>query len=238
MTMNVPHEAYTVDCAWGARGLARLLPKSDVVIIVDVLSFSTCVDIAVGNGAVVYPYPWKDATAQAFAQQHNAMLAGDRGVGYGLSPASLLHIPIGTSLVLPSPNGGTLSYAVGTVPTFAGCLRNAQAVALAAQKLGNHVSIIAAGERTAAGTLRPAIEDWLGVGAIIHHLQGTRSPQAARAERMFERCADTINAILVGCRSGQELVGRGFADDVVLAAQVNASRCPPLLHHGAYQSAS
>ncbi len=232
--MNVPHEAYTVDCAWGAHGLARLLPWSDVVIIVDVLSFSTCVDIAVGNGAVVYPYPWKNATAQSFAQEHGAVLAGDRGIGYGLSPASLLHIPTGTRLVLPSPNGGALSYAAGAMTTFAGCLRNAQAVAHAAQSRGKRIGIVAVGERTAAGTMRPAIEDWLGAGAIIHYLQGARSRQAARAERMFEQHADTINEILVRCRSGQELIGRGFPRDVALATMLNQSVAAPVLHAGAY----
>jgi len=207
------------------------------VIIVDVLRFSTCVDIAAGNGAVVYPYPWKDATAQAFAQEHGAMLAGARGVGYGLSPASLLGIPPHTRLVLPSPNGGALSHATGAVPTFAGCLRNAQAIAHAAQRRGTRIGIVAAGERTAVGTMRPAIEDWLGAGAIIHHVQGARSAQAARAERMFDRCKAGIKEILVGCRSGQELIGRGFVGDVVLAADVSASRCAPLLVAGAYQPA-
>ena len=41
---------------WGAGGLTRLAPASDVVVIVDVLRFTTCLDVAVGCGAVVYPY--------------------------------------------------------------------------------------------------------------------------------------------------------------------------------------
>jgi 2-phosphosulfolactate phosphatase len=219
---------------YGARGLARLLPWSDVVIIVDVLSFSTCIDIATGNGAVVYPYSWKDATAQSFALEHGALLAGERGVGYGLSPASLLAIPAGTRLVLPSPSSAALSCATGAVPTFAGCLRNAQAVAYAAQQLGTRVGVVVAGERTAAGTLRPAIEDWLGTGAIVHHLAGTRSPQAARAERMFAQCAAGIEQILRRCRSGQELIARGFPNDVVLAGDLNVSASAPMLRAGAY----
>lgn len=231
----LPQQMDDIQCAWGAHGLARLQPISDVVIIVDVLSFSTCVDIATNNGAVVYPYPWKDGTAQAFAQKHGALLAGERGVGYGLSPASLMQIPAGTRLVLPSPNGAALSCATGSVPTFAGCLRNARVVAHAAQRHGEHIGIIAAGERTAGGTLRPAIEDWLGVGAIIHHLQGSLAPQAARAARIFVQCAANMQQILVRCRSGQELIGRVFPDDVALAAEINVSDCAPLLDQGAYR---
>jgi len=225
---------YDVYCAWGAHGLAHVLPWSDVVIIVDVLSFSTCVNIAAGNGAIVFPYPWKDATAQAFAHKHGAMLAGERGIGYGLSPASLLAVPPGTRLVLPSPNGAALSCATGSVPTFAGCLRNARAVAHAAQQVGTRVGVVAAGERTAVGTMRPAIEDWLGAGAIVHYLTGARSPHAARAERMFVQCTTSSKQILLRCRSGQELIERGFPNDAVLAGDLNVSAVAPTLRAGAY----
>ena len=41
---------FDVQCAWGAAGLRQLVATSDAIVIVDVLSFATCVDIAVGNG--------------------------------------------------------------------------------------------------------------------------------------------------------------------------------------------
>lgn len=56
-------------CEWGVVGLDALA-RADVVIVVDVLSFSTCVDIAVSRGVAVLPYAWKDSTARAFAEQH------------------------------------------------------------------------------------------------------------------------------------------------------------------------
>jgi 2-phosphosulfolactate phosphatase len=41
---------------WGPMGLRSIAPEVDVVVIVDVLSFTTCVDIALGRGAEVFPY--------------------------------------------------------------------------------------------------------------------------------------------------------------------------------------
>ena len=150
---------FDVRCDWGAAGLRQLAATSDAIVIVDVLSFATCVDIAVGNGASVYPYQWRDASAVAYAQSLGAVLASgrrQRPLGYSLSPASLLYIPAGTRLVLPSPNGATLSLATGQLPTFAGCLRNARAVAQALQRYGRRIGVVPAGERWEDGSLRPA----------------------------------------------------------------------------------
>jgi hypothetical protein len=70
-------QAFMIRCEWGACGVAHLVPESDAVVIVDVLSFSTCVDIAVGNGAIVYPYRWQDASAPAKAFPHQKSPGGD-----------------------------------------------------------------------------------------------------------------------------------------------------------------
>ena len=48
--------SFDIRCEWGMEGLKELLLDSRAVVIVDVLSFSTSVDIAAGNGALVYPY--------------------------------------------------------------------------------------------------------------------------------------------------------------------------------------
>jgi 2-phosphosulfolactate phosphatase len=60
-------QEFDIRCEWGSAGLGQFVSHSDAIIIVDVLSFSTCVDIAVGRGASVYPYRWKDASALAYA---------------------------------------------------------------------------------------------------------------------------------------------------------------------------
>ncbi len=228
------HE-YNIRCEWGFTGVTQLASSSHSIIIVDVLSFSTAVDIAVENGAVIYPYRWNDETATAYAEAHCAMLAGSSGEGgYSLSLESLLGIPAGTRLVLPSPNGSTLSLATGDVPTFAGCLRNARAVAHASLQVGQNVAIIPAGERWKDGTLRVAWEDLIGAGAIIHHLQGTKSPEAVLAESAFTRFRGDLLSWLGECSSGRELIGRGLAYNVELASALDTSNCVPTLRDRAY----
>jgi|SRR5579859_156150 len=226
---------YDVRCEWGINGVAQLLADSDAIAIVDVLSFSTCVDIAVSRGAILYPYRWQDASAADYAQSLSALLASareDRG-GFSLSPASLLAIPAGTRLVLPSPNGATLSLATQNVPTFVGCLRNSEAAARALQTFGSRISVIPAGERWPDGSLRPALEDLVGAGAIIHYLSGARSPEAQAAEAAFLHFRSNLTA-LREIASAKELIARGFPDDVTLALAFNQSVRVPILKDGAY----
>ena len=233
--------SFDIRCEWGLEGLQELLPVSRAVVVVDVLSFTTSVDVASANGALVYPFRSRDQSAAAFARSRNALLANAtrsfEGGGYSLSPSSLLDIPAGTSLVLPSPNGSTLSLSTGDTPTYAGCLRNATALAGVLRQYETGISIIAAGERwKQQQTLRPAIEDLIGAGAVIHALEGTRSPEAETAARVFEAFRDDLESVLGGSGSGKELIGRGFPEDVRLAAALDASRCVPVLKDGAYRS--
>ncbi|MBD2095768.1 2-phosphosulfolactate phosphatase [Trichocoleus sp. FACHB-591] len=216
---------FEIRCEWGVRGVEQLAPISDVVIIVDVLSFSTCVEIATSRGAIVFPYSWRDDTAEEFAKSIGAELAGGRGIHnpYSLSPASLSQIPKGTRLVLPSPNGSTLSLATRETPTLAGCLRNSRAVALAAVSYGQRIAVIPAGEKWQDGSLRPCWEDLVGAGAIISHLHGCWSPEAELAVSAYRHAELNLKSLLNQCSSGQELIGKGFAADVDLAAELNVS---------------
>lgn len=235
--MFYDQQDHNIRCEWGLEGIHALVPHSDCIVIIDVLSFSTCVDIAVGRGAVIYPYRWRDESAARYAEALGAELASfhrDVTEGYSLSPVSLLNIEEGTRLVLPSPNGSTLSLATGAVPTFAGCLRNAEAVARAAQETGKQISVIPAGERWAGGTLRPAIEDLIGAGAIIHRLEGSKSPEAVVAEAAFLRFNNDLVACLKRCSSGKELIERGSERNVELSAELDVSGCAPVLVEGAY----
>jgi 2-phosphosulfolactate phosphatase len=222
---------YDLRCEWGMQGLLALAPASDAIVIVDVLSFSTAVDIAISNGACVLPCRWKDDSAARFAREKGALLASDRTATgqYSLSPASLRSIPAETRLVLPSPNGSTLALSASGVPVFAACLRNAPAVAKRAAACGSRITVIPAGERWDDDTLRPCVEDLIGAGAVLAELAGTPSPEAELAVSSFARFRRTLHDALSRCGSGKELIQRGYAKDVELAAEYAVSSAAPVL---------
>jgi len=228
-------------CEWGLAGVEALRGRVAVLVIVDVLSFSTAVDVAVGRGAVILPFPLGDqAAAAAAARAGNAVLATHRraqGGQYSLSPTSLLTIAPGTRLMLPSPNGSRLSLAGGTTPVLAGCLRNAAAVAAKAREIAGDgpVGVIPAGERWPDGSLRPAIEDWLGAGAILDALDGPLSAEAHVARDAYRSAGADLATLIRTSQSGRELIDGGFPDDVEIALEVGVSRTAPRLSQGAYR---
>jgi 2-phosphosulfolactate phosphatase len=233
----------TTSFEWGEHGVRVLAERCDVIIVVDVLSFSTTVDIATSRGAAVFPFASRNAAqAAAFAEQHHAVLATRRGQGaYSLSPASVRDVASGTRLVLPSPNGSTLSLlAAETVATVvAGCLRNASAVARFAMAHGRSIGVIAAGERWRDDqSLRVAIEDLLGAGAILAAIGAPDSVEAELAASTFETARPRLGSVIESSISGQELIVGGYPDDVALAVELDASVTVPLLRDGTYFSAT
>lgn len=248
---------YTVRCEWGPNAVEALAPHCDVVVIVDVLSFTTAVDISVARGALVFPYRFRDETAARYAQEQDALLAGENPQGYSLKPASLTGIEAGCRLVLPSPNGSTLSLGAPldvdpgvdlgprNTQTLAGCLRNCTAVARHAashvQERGGAILLVPAGERWKSDdSMRPAWEDLCGAGAIIDALPESlsRSPEAEAARRVFRDAKSSLATSIASCASGREKYARNDDADVALAAALDASDCVPVLVDGAYRAAS
>ncbi|MFI5776623.1 2-phosphosulfolactate phosphatase [Nocardia sp. NPDC051570] len=239
-------DGYRIRLEWGREGLAALAPHCGAVIIVDVLSFSTSVDIATGRGGRVLPLPWRrtDPRVARAAERAGAIPAVAKGEeGWSLRPASLLDLPAGTLLALPSPNGATLSARAADLgaAVFAGSLRNAAAVARAAAEAAGDrpIGIIAAGERWAVteGPMRPGIEDYLGAGAIAAALwdrQDSGSPETRVAALAFRAAADDIAGLLAEAVSGRELIGIEMGADVALAAEVDVSAAVPRLIDGIY----
>ncbi|GHJ60124.1 hypothetical protein NOK12_26420 [Nocardioides sp. OK12] len=245
---------HAVRLDWGPVGAATA--SADVSVVVDVLSFSTSVTIAVERGMHVLPFAWKDARAAAYAEQQDATLAvgrleaarGDGVPAPSLSPAGLLTCEPVPRLVLPSPNGSTISAALQDTGTqvLIGCLRNASAVGrrLAHEiSAGRSVAVIAAGERWHQDdSLRPALEDHLGAGAVLSVLlelgyDDEMSPEARAAAALWTSTVGQLAATMRDCVGGRELASKGFADDVTVAADVDASRVVPVLVGDAFRKA-
>lgn len=227
---------------WGPTAAAALADGSGTLVVVDVLSFTTAVSVAVDRGTAVHPAPWRDARAGALARTLDARLAvGRRSVTaqqpWSLSPAALRAAPAPERLVLPSPNGSAIA-ASASGAVVAACLRNATAVA---GWLRDHddawpVTVIAAGERWRDGSLRPALEDLLGAGAVIAALpEHAWSPEAEAAAAVFRTTRSVPDAVR-HCASGVELAESGFAEDVEIAVELDRSSAVPVLREGAFRA--
>ncbi len=230
---------------WGPNGLRRLAPGAAAVVIVDVLSFSTAVDVALGRGVTVLPYRWHDGSEAAYAEANDAVVAAHppEPGRPSLRPSSLVTADAGLRLVLPSPNGSALTFGAaeaGATAVLVGSLRNATAVGAEAARLaalaGGSLAVIAAGERWrgTTGPLRPAIEDLLGAGAILTAVEPALggpsvSPEARVAMAAFADARPDLADRLATCGSGRELAGKGREDDVALAADLDASPLAPTL---------
>jgi 2-phosphosulfolactate phosphatase len=120
----------------------------------------------------------------------------------------------------------------------AACLRNARAAAEWVAARGDEaVTVVAAGERWPDGSLRPAVEDLLGAGAVLARLDEVElSAEAEVARAAFTGTASVADA-LRRCVSAQELVERGFAGDVENALALDASSVVPVLVGGAFRPA-
>jgi len=218
-----------VHVEWGERALDD---PATVAIIVDCLSFSSALSVACARGAVVYPFGLR-AGAHRFAELIQLQIVGKRKAnGLSLSPPSLNGLSAGDRIVLPSPNGSHLTMFAKQKTVFCGALRNARAVAQAAEKVDQDVIIVAAGERWQNdNSLRPAFEDWVAAGAIASYFSkgASLSSEARLAATSFSAIASDIGAEMADCVSGQELIQRGFIEDVEWASALNATDVVPQL---------
>ncbi|WP_236565697.1 MULTISPECIES: 2-phosphosulfolactate phosphatase [Nocardia] len=165
---------------------------------------------------------------------------------WSLSPAALRRAPVAARLLLPSPNGSAICAAVTGVPVVAACLRNASAVARWIVERGwgtvqRPVAVIAVGEHwPGRDALRPAVEDWLGAGAVAAALArggaGPLSAEAAAAAAAHEGVAD-VAALIRDSASGRELARGGFAQDVAVATELDVSRVVPVRAEAAFADA-
>jgi len=269
-----PHDQHGADVRfdWGSNGLSFLLAGGvRTVVVVDVLRFTTALDVACGRGAAVTPYREEDDAllAQEAARRGATpatapTVAGDTSTP-SLSPVSLRNLTAADHILLPSPHGAALAgqASEGGVVVLAGCLRNATAVAQAITAFP--VGIVAAGERWPDTSLRFAVEDAWGAGAVIRALSPppapdptlglfamfgeamggpTPPPTQARVRSLSPEAAwvaanlpADLPAVLPQTASGRELENAGWSLDIEVAAALDVSTTVPKLDgRGAFRA--
>ena len=156
-----------LELEWGPQGLRALSERCECVVIVDVLSFSTAVAVAVARGAAVWPHSGSDR-AEELARAIGATLVRGRNMREGrtLSPASLLDVAAGDRLVMPSANGSVISAAalMSGLTVVAGAMRNAGAVARWLAGRFETVGLVPAGNDGPTDPCVPATRTWLVLG--------------------------------------------------------------------------
>ena len=240
---------------WGRRGAAHAARRGDILVIVDVLSFSSAVVTAVECGASIRPAADEEDALKLLQGFPNAVVARRREAArdrlqsntFSLSPTSFFGITTGTHVILPSPNGAACSKLAGDSPVVAGCLLNAHSAAhramLLAEERGRDITVLACGERfddqSADGTLRFAIEDYLGAGAILSEITVAPTPEAELCRIAFSAAVNEgrLDPLIRESISGIELRDRGYLSDVLHALKHNTCLSAPVLRAGWYLNA-
>ena len=208
-------QRYQVRHDWGVEGLRRVAP-ADVVVVVDVLRFSTTVTDAVARGET----PPLDPSAHAVSLNGAAVAAAAAETG-------------ATVLLGCLRDARAVADAVLDVQR-----RRAERTSIAVIAAGELAG------RQSGAPLRFAVEDQLGAGAVIDAL-GTvgidhTSPEAAAACEAFRGLRAAVRHLLTASASGQELLGRtdhpqtASREEVLNAAAVDAASVVPVLREGRF----
>ncbi|MEZ5214334.1 MAG: 2-phosphosulfolactate phosphatase [Microbacterium sp.] len=202
---------YQVRFEWAVDGLARLA-DSEVVVVVDVLRFSSTVVARLDAGETV-PL---DAAAHAVSLN---------GAAVAHAAAALDHAPL---VVLGSLRNAAAVAAAALAEQHRRGARTS-------------IAVIAAGELVSGADgapLRVAVEDLLGAGAVIdalstlgvdHTTRECGGPPASLPRPPRRRPPSAHRE-----RIGQQLIERGLRDEVLAASEVDASASVPALRSGVF----
>lgn len=194
---------------WGLEGLVRVAP-SDVVIVVDVLRFSSTVARRLDAGETV-PL---DADAHAVSLNGAALAARAAETGAVVLLGALASASAVARAVLAEQQRRAARTSI---------------LVLAAGELAS---------READAALRFAVEDLLGAGAVVDALGALgidhTSPEAAAACEAFRGLRPAVRHLLTASGSGQELIERGVREEVLAAATVDAAASAPVLRDGVF----
>lgn len=76
------------------------------------------------------------------------------------------------------------------------------------------IKVIAVGDRWPYGTLRPTLENLLGIAALIAQLAANKSPEVRTAESVQPAFKEDLTGAATSCESRLELVSRGYGGTV------------------------
>lgn len=200
--------AYQVRLEWGVAGLERLAP-ADVVVVVDVLRFSSTVASALEDGEQTA----LDASAHAISI--NGAAVADAAAGTGVVLLGCLR------------NASAVASAILALQTERGRRTSIAVIACGERDASD-----------AGAPPRFAVEDLLGAGAVIAALGDLgidhSSPDAAVAGEGFRALRGAARHLLSASGSGRELADRGLSADVSAAAAIDASTAVPVLRDGVF----
>ncbi len=208
--------SYQVRLEWGVDGLARLA-ESDIVVVVDVLRFSSTVIQAVERGEVM----GLDGAADAVSINGAAVARAAAHTGAVVMLGALR-------------NPAAVAAAVLAVQE-----QRAARTSIAVIACGELSS------REPGSPLRFAVEDLLGAGAVVAALTDIgidhSSPEAAAAGEAFRALRGASRHLLAASASGRELSLRQAQgqsteprDEVAAAAAVDAASVVPVLRDGGF----
>lgn len=208
----------------------RSLSK-DVAIMVDVLRASTTISVALEKIPNIIP-TLEIEEALALAPKHQAFLAGERGgatiegFDVGNSPIEIQNL-CGETLIITTSNGTRILEGISG-RALVGSFINAKAVAKKAREIAvDHIEVVMAGVRG-----QFAIEDFLGAGEIISHLQDQELDEMAQAACMAIGNHEMVDHAVKNSRSAKNLNKLGFEEDVDFCLQRDKLKIVPEFKDG------
>jgi 2-phosphosulfolactate phosphatase len=241
---------------WTVDGLRFALREGRIVVVADILRFSSAVTTAVANGFTVYPVADQRKVAP-LARRVRGQAAGRSGEArFSLSPFGYLDARDlrNKKVVLWSPNGAACASMIKKGHrAYVGCLLNARALGVHLTRIaggsGRNVTLIAAGEQQAVVTGERilydiksarrvfAVEDYLGCGAILSYTRLPKSPEAKVCELAFRASRRRLRELMMASFSGRFLKERKLSRDVAWAAQLNKYDVVPVIRGGRIEAA-
>jgi len=234
-----------IDVAFAPNDLAAADVAGRAVVVIDVLRATTAICAALDHGArAVIPAAGTDeATRLAQAlDRREVLLAGERnldpipGFNVGNSPGEMTADKVrGLTVVMSTTNGTrALLATVGAAEVVVAAAVNLSVAgdrALQLYRQHGRLLVLCAGRETGFG-----LDDAYIAGRIvIAALGGRRSRKdlndsAIAAVDLVRRYGSRIDRVFSLSRAGRELKRRGYGNDVVYSAQVDAHPVLPIFH--------